>query len=139
MLILPTPLMLKAWRRSFVLGRATVPPFAVGGALSFFYLAYRAAYSWPLTTPPPNARLLNAAGIVDLALLPFTFFFMQQGVNKRLNAGAAKAEAEADSVTVSEAETKSARQDVDLWGTLNLTRSMFPLAGAMIGAWALLF
>ncbi|KAK1998452.1 DUF1772-domain-containing protein [Colletotrichum falcatum] len=114
---------LRLWRHIFLNGASTGPKVALVTFLSLAYTAYdhhnRGAVWKPYAT----------AGVLSLAIVPFTLVFMSS-TNNALMAAAQGVK----TLALSETTELLAR-----WRTLNLVRSLIPLASAGIGLWCTAF
>ncbi|KAJ5556465.1 DUF1772-domain-containing protein [Penicillium frequentans] len=98
------------------------PPIAVAVASSLTYLAWSVRQGGPLykTTVYSRSGLYLAAAVLTIGIVPYTLIFMV-GTN---NALMKKAESTSDA-------DKEVPDLIERWKTLNLGRSIFPLAGAI--------
>lgn len=97
-----------------------MPKVAVVTSLCFLYGAYGAREQRESKT------FLTAAGL-GVCIVPFTLIFMaktNQSLLSSLKAASALSAGEAAHL-------------ISKWGTLNLIRSLFPLAASVLGLWGL--
>ncbi|OAX84675.1 hypothetical protein ACJ72_00941 [Emergomyces africanus] len=128
----------KLWRNVYRLGAKQNPPIALSAAASFFYLAWSARSVSGTTlfreTVENTASLYCAAGVLTIAIVPFTLFAMT-------NTNSALLE-EAKLVNLESTVKAGAREQTEhlicQWIKLNGMRSLFPLAGALVGMYATL-
>lgn len=111
------------WEGIFVRGRSQGPRIAVVSLLGYAYLAYdrssRDQPWWPYLL----------AGALAIGIVPFTLGVMMPTNNALL--GIARG-------TGQVASEMDVRALLLKWKNLNLVRSMLPLAGSIVGLWALL-
>ncbi|KAI9712989.1 MAG: hypothetical protein M1812_006737 [Candelaria pacifica] len=135
LLLAPTPLLLRQWRKMWNLGKRSNPPIAALGLLSNAYLAYK-QYNAPLSTNHPRGEMFAIAAFLSAWIVLYTPAFMLSTNGKLLEA-AEDMEGFAVGEEVEAKEKKeSTRQLVDKWGMLNLGRGAGPLVGALVGLWA---
>ncbi|KAF4465199.1 hypothetical protein FALBO_7968 [Fusarium albosuccineum] len=109
------------WASIFNHGVAIVPKFAGTAAIAYLFAAYDAhqnGRSW---------KGLVAGAVLTVAIVPYTMVFMTPTNNLLL--GAAQE-------TLAASKEEVARL-IGKWSTLNLIRSLFPLAGTVAGFRAL--
>ncbi|GAB7351244.1 hypothetical protein MBLNU459_g1671t2 [Dothideomycetes sp. NU459] len=114
----PAPLAAKQWKKVFDSGKVIAPPLSVVSAAIFGGLAYRA-----LLVP---------------SIVPYTIFFMAPTNNKLEQKASSLANA---SLSDTAAEAGVAKEEtthalLDKWISLNLGRSLFPLFGSVLAAYA---
>ncbi|KAM5343039.1 hypothetical protein ACJ41O_014005 [Fusarium nematophilum] len=105
------------WASLFNHGAAIMPKFAGTTALAYLYAAYDAhqhGRRW---------KGLAAGALLTVAIVPYTILFMR-GTNALL--------LEAAGGTL-EASKEEVAKLIGRWGVLNLGRSLFPLAGTIVG------
>lgn len=112
------------WRGLYNYGVALMPKVAGTVALAYLYAGYASNPSQGATTRARTAYWV-AAG-VTVAIVPFTFVFMQP-TNDELMAAAGSA------VKAAAFGGEHVMQLVNKWAALNLVRSLLPLAGAVLG------
>jgi Domain of unknown function (DUF1772) len=115
------PQLFHQWARMYHYGHQVLPTMAVGTFLLYNYVAVkkrRARKSW---------GVFVLAGVMTLSMLPFTWIFMVPTNNElfRLE-GVSKAEPLVRGIV-------EAKELVVKWSWLHLTRSLLPLAGAVMG------
>ncbi|KAI6080420.1 hypothetical protein F4821DRAFT_59409 [Hypoxylon rubiginosum] len=116
------PQLFQQWARMYSYGHQALPTLAVGTCLLHLYTAVKrrgAKKSW---------GIFAVAGVTTLIMLPFTWLVMTPTNNELFGL-----------VTLSKSEPgiagiAGARELVARWAKLHLTRSFFPLAGAIFGA-----
>ena len=115
------------WVRMYHYGHQVLPTLAVATFLLYGY----AAVSKRAASRPWG--IFAAAGVTTLSMLPFTWVFMVPTNNTlfRLD-GESKAAAAAAVASWGEAQELVTR-----WSWLHLVRSLFPLAGAVLGLMAI--
>lgn len=146
----PIPHLTHQWLDVYERGKGIYPPLSIVASLANGYLA------WALRrTPAPDALGCSWTGIyvtailATLGMVPWTLTAMK-GTNGRLRAhatrdDAALAEGTKGMVVSEEEKAKRAREDEDVpgllwdWAKLNFCRSMFPLLGACIGFWGVVW
>ena len=116
------PQLFHQWVRMYHYGHQALPTMAVGTFLLYSYISIKkrsARKSW---------GLFALAGVTTLSILPFTLILMVPTNNElhRLEV-VSKAEPLVKGIV-------EAKELVVKWSWLHLTRSMLPLAGAVIGA-----
>ena len=119
--------MLKQWATLYAIGKATAPPTVLVAAAFSGYLAYAV----------PSLRYsYMAAAVLPCLVVPWTFFMMiptNDELTRRLTAATDLKGSEA-----SEAALPQGQKTTDIlanWQGLNSVRALFPLAGAILGAW----
>ncbi|CAK7268400.1 hypothetical protein SEPCBS119000_003043 [Sporothrix epigloea] len=145
----PTDVMLRQWGRMYHSGKAVFPGAAVAAAAAYGYVYYATtrASSLPKSLEVSTSNLpLIAAGLC-LSIVPYTLLVLLP-TNKKLlpkaqaaeeNALLSKADRAAGAGTVyTEQQEQTAKQLVDLWGVLNLGRSVLLGAASIIGLIAFL-
>lgn len=112
--------LVRQWSRLYDRGHKSAPPLA---------LATFALYGYAALTRRAAGRpweILAAAGATTLAIVPFTFGFMLPTNNKLM-----KEEERADEGE--KLELEGVKGLVVKWNWMHLVRSLFPLAGAILG------
>ncbi|KAL3418418.1 hypothetical protein PVAG01_10134 [Phlyctema vagabunda] len=112
-----TRILLQQWSSVFFKGAARAPAAAALACVSYGYATYAQ------TKHGKDWRLSTLAGVLTIAIVPFTIIFMSK-TNNRLLAGAAGA-----LVT----STDEARSLLTKWVRLNAIRSLLPLVGGIVG------
>lgn len=140
----PAPLLVKQWQIMYDTGKLTLPPLAIGSGAIFGYLAYRCEFlsrsthiptarepkiiDFLTATPDSTPRALYTAAAVLLpSIVPYTILLLKP-INDKLTAMA--------NISDMSERLETAHALVDKWGTLNLIRSLLPLAGAVLAALA---
>ncbi|KAJ5889922.1 DUF1772-domain-containing protein [Penicillium tannophilum] len=115
-------LLTKQWRALYEIGKKKNPPIAAAVASSLAYLAWSVRQGGPLYKKTVYSRsgLYLAAAVLTVGIVPYTLICMT-GTNSALMK---KAESTSDA-------DKEVPDLVERWNTLNLGRSVFPLAGAI--------
>lgn len=136
LLLAPTPLLVRQWRTTFLLGKSVAPPIAIASSASYAYLAMM-LYNAPLSVNHPRGELYALAALLTVSIVPYTLFVMKD-VNAKLMARAEEASLDVkNEVTeIGMPKGESAKELLDWWAVLNLGRGVFPLLGAVLGAWA---
>jgi len=133
-LLSPTPLILRQWKKSFDVAKFTQPALAVISSISYGYLAYQMQG----TLDQPRAEMYGLAAVANMALFPWTMIIMMP-TNKKLfrkfdDAQAMREKEEATEVGLPKGE--STKELIDWWGTMNVVRGVMPLIGTVLGTWA---
>ncbi|GAB7351245.1 hypothetical protein MBLNU459_g1671t1 [Dothideomycetes sp. NU459] len=128
----PAPLAAKQWKKVFDSGKVIAPPLSVVSAAIFGGLAYRAPSGSHATW------LYTAAALLVPSIVPYTIFFMAPTNNKLEQKASSLANA---SLSDTAAEAGVAKEEtthalLDKWISLNLGRSLFPLFGSVLAAYA---
>ncbi|KAJ9224949.1 hypothetical protein DTO021C3_5876 [Paecilomyces variotii] len=134
------------WLNVYDKGKIMFPSLALTSAVAYSYLAYTLRHT---ASAGRVGRLYLIAAATTITIVPFTLGVMLP-VNKRLEAhatrdDAAEKEGKEGMAMSAEEEAKRAREDrevpglLEKWSYLNAGRSVFPLAGAVIGITAVLF
>lgn len=137
LLLAPTPLLVRQWRTMYLRGKSIAPPISVVSLASSGYLAMK-LYNAPLSVHHPRGELYALAALMTVSIVPYTLLVMSD-VNAKLMAKAEEMESldAKDEVTeIGMPKGESAKELVDWWAVLNLGRGVFPLLGAVLGAWA---
>ena len=119
--IASAPQLFQAWARMYHYGHQAMPAMAVGTLGLWTYAALKrrgAKEPW---------RALALAGATTALMLPFTWLVMVPTNNELFRLEAVGTEI--GNVTLGEA-----RALVESWAGMHLARSVFPLAGAVMGA-----
>ncbi|MCJ1392995.1 hypothetical protein MMC18_005867 [Xylographa bjoerkii] len=127
----PTPIMLKQWATIYAIGKATGPVAALVAATAFGYLAR--------AVPALRYSYVGAAAL-SITIVPWTGIMMT-ATNDELTNRLAAFEKLKDGEAAAEAGRPQGEKTVDLmakWQALNYVRALFPLAGAVLAAWATL-
>ena len=121
------------------MGKNTAPKVALVSCVSFLYVAY-GYYDHPFESESHKWKLYAAAGVANIAIVPFTLLVMMKTVKKLLRKADEMAALQATETVVEAGLTKeeTARVLVDKWGMQNLIRAIFPLIGALLGVWTAL-
>lgn len=133
----PSPLLLKQWKHTWEVGRASMRPLASICTLSFGYLAYEAKRA-------PNAlphvwKMYAASALLCIGIIPYTLTAMAS-INKKLlnkaeETSALKAE---DKIVEVGLGGETAHQLLDKWATLNLGRAIMLATAAVLSTWTTL-
>ncbi|MCJ1437579.1 hypothetical protein MMC27_006966 [Xylographa pallens] len=127
----PTTVMLKQWATIYAIGKATAPTTLVVAAAFSGYLAY--------AVPSLRYSYVGAA-VLPCMVVPWTAIMMSS-TNDELARRLVAAENLKGGETTSEAAIPKGQKTADLlakWQGLNYVRGLFPLAGAVVGAWTAL-
>jgi len=121
------------------MGKNTAPKAALVSLVSYLYVAYK-YYDHPLESESYKWKLYAAAGVANIAIVPFTLVVMMKTVKKLLRKADETAALQATEtvVEVGLPKAETARALVDKWGMQNLIRAIFPLIGALLGVWTAL-
>ncbi|EEQ86417.1 uncharacterized protein BDCG_01537 [Blastomyces dermatitidis ER-3] len=135
---LPPSTLAKLWRNIYHLGSVQNPPIALTTAAAFFYLAWSVRSGTALfrQTAENAATLYCAAAVLTLSIVPFTLIAMTK-TNRALLEQAKVVESEPTVVKVGARE--ETEQLICRWIGLNGARSLFPLAGVLVGLYAALW
>ncbi|PGH35013.1 hypothetical protein GX50_02147 [[Emmonsia] crescens] len=126
----------KIWKNIYHLGSIQNPPIALSTAAAFFYLSWSVRSGTILfrETAENTAALYCAAGVLTLAIVPFTIVAMTK-TNSALMEKAKLVESEP---TVKAGAREQTEHLIRQWIGLNGVRSLFPLAGVLVGMYAAL-
>jgi hypothetical protein len=114
------PQLYHQWARMYHYGHQVLPGMAVTTLMLYGYIGMKKrAAKRPWT-------IFVVAGAVTVAMLPFTWIFMVPTNNKLFDLDAKSSGAVVTTVV-------EAQNLVRKWSWLHMARSMFPLAGAVIG------
>ncbi|KAK2807504.1 hypothetical protein FQN50_005372 [Emmonsiellopsis sp. PD_5] len=121
----------KIWRNGYDCGKTQNPPIAVVTAASFFYLGWAVRTGGPLfRQAAANASTMYyIAGLLTVGIVPYTLATMM-GTNNKLVEKAKAVEAEPVKAMGKGDEVEVLARK---WVCLNGVRSLFPLAGALVG------
>lgn len=114
--------LLDQWTCLYQYGGQFLPPIAICTVLLYLYICKQkraAKRPW---------RILALAGITTVSVIPFTLLIMVPTNNELLRLQAAS---EAEPLVLF--QISGAKELVVRWTRLHLTRSLFPLAGAVLG------
>ncbi|XWX01437.1 hypothetical protein V2A60_009465 [Cordyceps javanica] len=106
------------WNGLYTRGMAVMPKVAVVTALCYLYGAYERR-----RRGTAGGACLAAAGLV-VSIIPFTLVFMRSTNEMLLNGQSA-------------ATLAASTRLISKWGSLNLVRSLLPLAAGMLGLYGL--
>ncbi|PGH16073.1 hypothetical protein AJ79_02053 [Helicocarpus griseus UAMH5409] len=134
---LPSPVLAKLWRNVYEKGKTQNPPIAIATAAAFFYLSWSVRSGTLLFREAAEnaATLYCTAGLLTLGIVPYTIAMMKT-TNNALNE---KAKAVQSEPAVKVGAGDETEELVRKWTALNGVRSLFPLAGALVGAYAALW
>jgi len=123
----------RLWRNLYESGKSQNPPISVVTSSAFFYLAWSTRSSSPLfrQVARNTTTLYGAAAILTLSIMPYTIAAMSSTNNTLL--ARSKPISEPTSLVSTEIEKL-----VNDWIWLNGFRSLLPLAGCLLGAFAIL-
>jgi noranthrone monooxygenase len=107
----------KQWATFYHKGHSLGPPFAILGAGGFIWLALKSG-CW----------LYWGAAILDIGIVPYTFAFMVQTNSRIFEFANVK-----DSPEKPASEENQLAPLLNRWACLNTVRSLFPLAGGILG------
>lgn len=130
---LPTTNVVKLWRNFYESGKSQNPPIAVLTASAFFYLAWSTRSGLPLfrQVARNTPTLYGTAAILTLGIMPYTIIAMSSTNNALL----AKAKLVSEPTAQISMEIEEL---VSKWISLNVFRSLLPLAGGLLGIFAAL-
>lgn len=122
----PAQTLAQQWQGLFARGKVLGPQLAVASLLGYGYLAYQRKTA----TGPDRQGWAGyvAAAALAISIVPFTIVFMNP-TNIALQNVAFGTDKTTSETAVRELLVK--------WKGLNLVRSFFPLAGAILGFWTL--
>ncbi|MCJ1411515.1 hypothetical protein MMC19_005605 [Ptychographa xylographoides] len=133
-LLAPNALAAKQWRKLYLRGAATAPPFTIAVTLSFAYLAY-VFNDTRLRAGGPKCQYYVGAALATLSIIPYTLVLMKE-TNSKLILKAA----EADKVDVKDdiahagvAKNDDTRELMNNWISFNTFRCIFPLTACALG------
>ncbi|CAG7959587.1 unnamed protein product [Penicillium olsonii] len=123
----------KQWRNVFEAGKAQNPPIAAITSSAFLYLAWCARAGSPMfsRTVPGHAALYCSAAALTIAIVPYTIIAMRKTNNALI-------EQSNSTSAVTEKNAGEIEQLVRDWISLNGFRSLLPLAGGLVGIFAVL-
>ena len=121
-----SPQLLQHWQRVFDRGHVQGPALSITTALIYTYVA------WTQAALSASWRPFAIAAGVTLGMVPYTLILMDR-VNKELFRAVEQSRSGKESIDRQRAE-KLIRQ----WTALHAGRSLFPLAGAVVGLLAML-
>ncbi|KAK5119503.1 hypothetical protein LTR85_007603 [Meristemomyces frigidus] len=134
MALAPTDTIVRQWKTTFNIGKASAPPFAVTCAACFGFLAYSArALPRSRTLPVSPFALYTAAALAIPAIVPYTLIVMEPAANRKLMHMAKTAEA-GPSGTDLGASDADVQELLRKWKGMNLVRAAFVGTGAVLGA-----
>jgi hypothetical protein len=123
--LLNTPLstaqLCSVWSQIYVRGRGMLPALAV---ITFVMYAYASAKQ----KTPKSSRPLILAGIITIAIAPFTWIFLAPTNNKLF-----ALQVENQDMTTMLGSVEPAKKLIVEWSRLHLARSLLPLFGAATG------
>ena len=120
------PLLLQQWQRIFNRGHIQGPALAVMTGIAYGYAAWLRATSGGSWSP------FVLAAVLTFALVPYTWIFMN-GINSALFE--AVEQSGKDGMVV---DKQRAESMIIAWSGFHAVRSLFPLAGAVVGCLAML-
>jgi hypothetical protein len=123
----------RQWRTIYNLGKAQNPPIALVTASSLLYTASAVAM---VGKSPHLIRgalpLTIGAAIATLGIIPWTLITLAE-TNTKLWARADGKKTDDETEPLAKPDKEETLELISHWGTLNTARSMFPLAGAVLG------
>jgi len=130
----------KEWRNLYHIGKTQNPPIAIVTSGVYLYLAWAVSlYSGPeldaKQLSPHAAKLYAVAAVLTLGIIPWTLAVMRP-TNNVLESHATRSETPA---AVTDKQAIEIDAHLAKWKTLNFVRSLFPLAGSLVGIVATLF
>lgn len=139
LLELPTPLLLQAWKRTYLLGAKVGPGLSLISTISLLTLAYD-AHSLTGRLVSGTAQGIakwkcyaGAAGLL-IGIVPYTILMMGPGVNKKLMDAANSVEVGTEK-KFGAAEADSVKKTLDQWGLWNLGRAVLTGLGCVVAVW----
>ncbi|OTA56066.1 DUF1772-domain-containing protein [Hypoxylon sp. EC38] len=120
------PLLFRQWARMYHYGHQVLPIMSVSTLALYGYVATKRRGA----RKPWSTCVL--AGLTTVCMLPFTWIVMVPGNNELFRLEAASA---SETVAMGIDEVK---QLVTNWAWLHFMRSLFPLVGAIVGAFGML-
>ncbi|KAK3629715.1 hypothetical protein LTR56_017125 [Elasticomyces elasticus] len=120
------PLLLQQWQRIFDRGHIQGPVLAILTGFTYGYAAWLRASAGESWLP------FVLAAVLTFGIVPFTWIFMER-INTALFSAVARSGTEKGSVDKLDAERMIIR-----WSGFHALRSLFPLAGAVMGFLAML-
>jgi len=121
------PQLLHQWVRMYHYGHQVLPTMAVGTSLLYAYTA-KTVEQQSKSQHLSQRRLLTLAALATVSMVPFTWLVMVPTNNELFRLQAASV-MNADIIGF-----KGVRKLVVSWSWMHLTRSLMPLAGAVLGA-----
>lgn len=136
LLLAPSPLLARQWQATFDRGKIINPAIGLVSVVTYGFLSYR-LYGG---LNHPKAEMYALSAILVFGMVPWTQLVMWptnvalfQKYDEMKNLGI-----EEKATEVGLTKGKSTKELVDTWGTLNVLRGLFPLAGAVLGTWTTL-
>ncbi|OTA95477.1 hypothetical protein M434DRAFT_9725 [Hypoxylon sp. CO27-5] len=120
------PLLFRQWARTYHYGHQVLPIMSISTLALYGYAAIKrrgARKAW---------STCMLAGLTTVCMLPFTWIVMVPGNNELFRLEAASA---SETIVI---DIDGAKQLVKNWAWLHLARSLFPLVGAIVGAFGML-
>ncbi|OAP64277.1 hypothetical protein AYL99_00249 [Fonsecaea erecta] len=130
----PSSILAKQWRFLYDTGKAQNPPIATVTAAAYLYLAWSARRIAPLGQLP---LYYGSAAVLTLGIVPFTLIAMHS-TNNRLMQHSEQAASKSVSTPLQPASDDEVDGLIAKWIILNGVRSLFPLAGGILGIIAIL-
>ncbi|KIX94734.1 uncharacterized protein Z520_09424 [Fonsecaea multimorphosa CBS 102226] len=129
----PSSIISKQWRYIYDSGKSQNPPIAAITAAAYLYLAWSAHRVAPLGQLP---LCYGSAAMLTLGIVPFTLIAMSSTNNKLIQHS--NAVPKSPSTPLQQPSDEEVDSLIAQWTTLNLIRSLLPLAGSILGAVAML-
>lgn len=134
------------WLNVHQVGHRTFPTLAVAASLANAYLA------WALRDSPAPAaiggswtKFYVAAVVLTMGIAPWSAIIVEPSVNQLESHATRDDVAEKEVVLREQDQVKRAEEDervpalIQKWSTLNLCRAVFPLFGAVMGVYGVLY
>lgn len=133
------------WVAMYNYGFPTLPTISIATCGLYLYTALRAR-----ALASPWALYAAMAGVTTVVMVPFTWVFMwptnetimalekQSRGGRRVGGGGGGGEEKKGKKEDQAGEIGEARRLVKKWSRIHFTRSLFPLAGALVGLYGLL-
>lgn len=122
----------------FDVGIRSVPPLAVTSTAIWLTLAYQARNaglsSGNKIGEAGKVGRYVAAGLLCIAMVPYTPIFLGSTNTELMKMGAEAANSASEAV-LKNLQGQTAHQLVDQWGMLNLPRAAFLFVGGVLGLW----
>ncbi|KAK6386538.1 hypothetical protein LTR65_008876 [Meristemomyces frigidus] len=128
MALAPAEILVRQWKTTFEIGKASAPPFALTCAACFGFLAYSSrTLPGSASLPVSPFALYTAAALAIPAIMPYTLLVMEPAANGKLMHMAKKAEAggKGTDLAASDADVKELLRK---WKEFLRTKRLFPLS-----------
>ncbi|KAL9101876.1 MAG: hypothetical protein Q9163_002921 [Psora crenata] len=133
LLLLPHPLVVRQWKKSFDIGKIVQPGIALISMTAYGYLAYKMKG----TLNHHKAELYGLCALSNMFIWPWTMIVMMP-TNKKLFQKNYEATAISGSGEIAETgleKGESSKELINWWATMSIVRGVVPLVGAVLGLW----